>query len=185
MKLTRVEIESFRGYNEPRSFDCLADVIILYGPNGSGKTSFFDAVTWGLFGDITRLRGSRDVVGDTHIGNYFSGGAGPHVSLHLAIGDRTALVTRRKSSLLVVDAGIDYTAAAAEAWIAQRFRPSTSLESWSLAEAERRFLSAHLLGQEEVAAFLRSTNPRDRFDALASLLGIELVRRFYTHTSKV
>ena len=185
MRLTRLDVESFRGYNRPQSFDCLADVVILYGPNGSGKTSFFDAITWGLFGDITRLRGSRDVVGDAHIHNYFSDDSEPHVSLHLAIDDRTALVTRRKSTILVVDGGIEYVDSAAEHWIAQQFKPTTAPESWSLADAERRFVSAHLLGQEEVAVFLRSTNPRDRFDALASLLGIDLVRRFFTHTAQV
>jgi hypothetical protein len=185
VRLTRVDIESFRGYNEPRSFDCLADVVIMYGPNGSGKTSFFDAVTWGLFGDIRRLRGSRDVVGNAHIRNYFNQSEGPQVSIHMTFGDRTALVARDSSSLRVVDDGIEIDGPAAEAWVADQFRRVTSLETWTLEEAERRFLSAHLLGQEEIASFLRGTNPRDRFDALASLLGVDIVRGFYTHTTQV
>jgi DNA repair exonuclease SbcCD ATPase subunit len=185
MRLTRLDVESFRGYNRPQSFDCLADAVILHGPNGSGKTSFFDAISWALFGDIRRLRGSRDVVGDAHIHNYFSNDSEPHVSLHLAIDDRTALVTRRKSRLLVVDGGVEYADSSGENWIAQQFKSSTVPETWSLVDAEQWFLSAHLLGQEEVAAFLRSTNPRDRFDALASLLGVDLVQRFFAHTTQV
>jgi hypothetical protein len=154
VRLTRVDIQSFRGYNEACSFDCLADVVILYGPNGSGKTSFFDAVTWGLFGDIRRLRGSRDVVGNTHIRNYFNQSEESQVSIHMAVGDRTALVARDGSSLRVVDDGIEIDGPAAEAWIADQFRRVTSLETRTLEDAERRFLSAHLLGQEEVASFL-------------------------------
>jgi Salmonella virulence plasmid 28.1kDa A protein len=72
-----------------------------------------------------------------------------------------------------------------QAWIADQFRRVTSLETRTLEDAERRFLSAHLLGQEEVASFLRGTNPRDRFDALALLLGVDIVRSFYTHTTQV
>jgi DNA repair exonuclease SbcCD ATPase subunit len=185
VRLTRLEVASFRGYNRRQSFDCLADVVILHGPNGAGKTSFFDAIAWALFGDITRLRGSRDVVGDAHIQNYFSDAPEPQVSLHLSIDDRTALVTRQKSGLFVVDGGIEYADSSAETWIAEQFKPAIAPQDWSLADAERRFLSAHSLGQEEVAAFLRSTNPRDRFDALASLLGVDLVRRFFAHTTQV
>ena len=185
MRPTRVEIESFRGYNEPYSFDCLADVVVLCGPNGLGKTSFFDAITWALFGDIPRLRGSRDVVGDAHIRNYFSASDRPQVSVHLSEGDTTALVTRHGSLLRVVRDGIEHEGPDAEEWIARQFRPPTDPEDWTLRDAERRFHSANLLGQEEVAAFLRTTNPRDRFDALASLLGIDLVRNFYLHTAQV
>jgi exonuclease SbcC len=184
VNLTRVDIQSFRGYSAPCSFDCLADVIILHGPNGSGKTSFFDAIAWGLFGDIRRLRGSRDFVGDTHIGSYFSPDDEPRVSIHLVDGDRTALLVRGRSSLLVVEAGVELEGDAAEGWIADQFRPAGGAEEWTVKDAERRFLSAHLLGQEEVATFLRGTNPRDRFDSLASLLGVDLVRSFYSHVDQ-
>jgi recombinational DNA repair ATPase RecF len=105
MRLTKLEVEHFRGYNEPRSFDCLADVVILCGPNGSGKTSFFDALSWGLFGDIRRLRGSRDVVGQAHLRNYFSGEHDPHRldyasrSRSLGRGRRPRVSSRRGRAL--------------------------------------------------------------------------------------
>jgi exonuclease SbcC len=56
IRLQRVEIENFRAYRRPQSFDFDADVIVLYGPNGFGKTSFFDAVDFAATGDIGRLQ---------------------------------------------------------------------------------------------------------------------------------
>ena len=39
-----------------------ADVILLHGPNGSGKTSLFDSILWALTGTIERNRIGSDVV---------------------------------------------------------------------------------------------------------------------------
>jgi exonuclease SbcC len=54
IRVQRVEIENFRAYRRPQSFDLDADVIVLYGPNGFGKTSFFDAIDFAATGDIGR-----------------------------------------------------------------------------------------------------------------------------------
>jgi DNA repair exonuclease SbcCD ATPase subunit len=39
-----------------------ADVILLHGPNGSGKTSLFDSILWALTGTIERNQIGSDVV---------------------------------------------------------------------------------------------------------------------------
>ena len=52
-----VEIEGFRGFAERRRFEMNASVVILSGTNGTGKTSFFDAVQWNwpVLTDTVRL----------------------------------------------------------------------------------------------------------------------------------
>ena len=50
-----VEIENFRAYRERQRFDMASKVTVLYGPNGFGKTSFFDAVDFAITGQIGRL----------------------------------------------------------------------------------------------------------------------------------
>lgn len=61
MKLKGIEIEAFRGYRDKVYFDfltnsgALADIVVIYAPNGFGKTSFFDAVEWGLSDKINRF----------------------------------------------------------------------------------------------------------------------------------
>jgi exonuclease SbcC len=63
MKFKKIEISAFRIYNNPENacFDFTtktgdtADFISLYAPNGFGKTSFYDAVEWGITGSVNRF----------------------------------------------------------------------------------------------------------------------------------
>lgn len=56
-----VELNDFRAFKGKMPFDFttqtgeVADFVAIYAPNGSGKTSFFDAIEWGLTGKINRL----------------------------------------------------------------------------------------------------------------------------------
>ena len=55
IRLQSVSIKNFRAYRKPQRFDLGADVTVLYGPNGFGKTSFFDAIDFATTGEIGRL----------------------------------------------------------------------------------------------------------------------------------
>ena len=59
-KLKKIEISAFRAFNKKQIFDftCddkIANLVVIFGPNGFGKTSFLDAVEWGLTGKINRI----------------------------------------------------------------------------------------------------------------------------------
>ena len=63
MRLAYLELEGFRGWPQPRRFEFSADVVLVTGANGTGKTSLFDAILWGLTGEIARFGDSRsDIV---------------------------------------------------------------------------------------------------------------------------
>ena len=63
MKIKSVEISAFRIYDNPEeaTFDFtdkqgkIANFVGLYAPNGFGKTSFYDAVEWGISNSIQRF----------------------------------------------------------------------------------------------------------------------------------
>lgn len=63
-KIKSIEVEAFRGYDSKQVFNLttvdgrLANLNVLYAPNGFGKTSFIDAVEWSLTGQITRFQNS-------------------------------------------------------------------------------------------------------------------------------
>ena len=54
-RLTELKIEGFRAYGEAYNFDLDADLIVIAGPNGSGKTSFFDALDFAATGSVKRF----------------------------------------------------------------------------------------------------------------------------------
>jgi exonuclease SbcC len=63
MKIKKVEIQGFRAYQDAQNStynfmlndgNC-ADFVSIYAPNGFGKTSFYDAVEWGMTNNISRL----------------------------------------------------------------------------------------------------------------------------------
>jgi len=59
--LERVEISDFRAYGHRFTLSLPAGpgVTLIHGPNGLGKTTFFDAIEWCLTGDIQRFRDYR------------------------------------------------------------------------------------------------------------------------------
>lgn len=68
-----VELNDFRAYKGWKDFDFTirsgkaADLVVIYAPNGAGKTSFFDAIEWGLTGEINRLEND---IGDKNYQGY-------------------------------------------------------------------------------------------------------------------
>lgn len=53
--LKELEIRNFRAYNGSHKFDLNANLVVLFGPNGFGKTSFFDAIDFVCTGGVERF----------------------------------------------------------------------------------------------------------------------------------
>jgi hypothetical protein len=51
-RLSKMTIGPFRGFRTPEPFDIQKRVILVYGPNGSGKTSFCEALEFCLLGSV-------------------------------------------------------------------------------------------------------------------------------------
>lgn len=55
IRLKELELCNFRAYRDSYKFDLNADLVILYGPNGFGKTSFFDGLDFAFTGSVGRF----------------------------------------------------------------------------------------------------------------------------------
>lgn len=67
-KVKAINIEAFRAYEDEMKFDFrhgdsdyAADLVVIYAPNGYGKTSFFDAVEWAVTDQIGRFTSSTAI----------------------------------------------------------------------------------------------------------------------------
>ena len=60
VRLKEMKVQGFRIYGKEETFDLDADLVVLYGANGLGKTSFFDAFEYGLTEEIKRFSKKED-----------------------------------------------------------------------------------------------------------------------------
>lgn len=52
MKIESISIEGFRGFNQQYPFRMDKRLTVFLGPNGTGKTSFCDAIEWSILGKL-------------------------------------------------------------------------------------------------------------------------------------
>jgi exonuclease SbcC len=72
MILERLLVRAFRGITNELDFDLTARLTIIYGPNGTGKTSICDAVEWLLTGEVARFREALGTGKDKGLENLFT-----------------------------------------------------------------------------------------------------------------
>lgn len=67
-RLRNITIGPFRGFRNPEPFDLQKRVVLFYGPNGSGKTSFCEGLEFGLLGSVEEAETKR-IDGRTYLAN--------------------------------------------------------------------------------------------------------------------
>jgi DNA sulfur modification protein DndD len=75
-RLKNMSVGPFRGFSRPEVFDLSSRIVLIYGPNGTGKSSFCEALEYGLLGNVAeadnkRFRDQREYLKNAHV-NQFS-----------------------------------------------------------------------------------------------------------------
>lgn len=55
MKIRRLTIQGFRGFNGAQTIDLDPRLTIIYAPNSYGKTSICEALEWLIYGTTTKV----------------------------------------------------------------------------------------------------------------------------------
>lgn len=171
-----LQAENFRGFRRRAEFDLSATAVLVHGPNGTGKTSFFDAIQWLLLGDILRLKELRTRTTEEYIVNAYSGGKPARVSADLMLGGRLVRLERtgdRSGSdlTLEVEGGGVHFGSSAEQWLSDLLNPGSTM---SLKEC---LFSAGLMQQDDLRYVLQSP-PTARFEQVSHLLGLGSLEAF-------
>ncbi len=160
MRLTRLSIHGFRGFNEAQALDLSDPLVIFEGPNGSGKTSIGEAVEWLLYGrTLKRIKGeelSKREYNGCYKNAHFNGPGLPYVEATLLDANgkdrkiRRELKTDETSVLKVDDA------------------PATDLKEFGIGEIHDR----PLILQHTLQDFI-FMKPKARYEVLSAMLGLE------------
>jgi len=164
--LEELEVQNFRTFGSERFvISPEQKVILLYGNNGFGKTSFFDAVEWGITGDIRRYKEAAKEKNEyAMLQNQLRKEEPAWVNIKFSNKQfvKREIIKGRGSS--------DYNQGLATgdpfSWIVK--------PEWNdLIDSSSAFNLSHILTQELVSQFVRSTKDTDRYAALVSLFGLE------------
>lgn len=72
-RLREFTLGPFRGFRTPESFDISKQIILFYGPNGSGKTSLCEGFEYALLGEVEEA-GSKRIAPRTYLTNLHAKG---------------------------------------------------------------------------------------------------------------
>lgn len=158
MRLLQLSITNFRGFGPKRTdIDLSGDLVLLYGPNGFGKTSFAEAVEWLFYG--TTLRRQRgEIYSKTEYAGSFAnvhGSGTAEVSARILWQNGEVTLTRRLKSdetteTLVEGHAVDFSAI-------------------GLAPPE----AAYPVVVQHALQLLIHRRPKDRRDAICEALGLD------------
>lgn len=71
IQLKSLSVGPFRGFARKEDFDLASQLVLIYGPNGTGKSSFCEALEYGLLGNVAeaeskRFRNQQDYLRNAH-----------------------------------------------------------------------------------------------------------------------
>ncbi|WP_324644430.1 AAA family ATPase [Pseudarthrobacter sp. LT1] len=174
--IERLRIEAFRGFRDAREFDLSASAVVVTGPNGTGKTSFFDALQWVLLGRIERLEVLRSRRNVEHVVNQYRIGGKASVEIDLSLPDGRVMLRRTGdqggSTLELSRDGVSTAfGEEAEAKLRRILLPDTQLTLHSA-------LTTSGLMQQDVLRSVLEAKPAERYRQLSTVLGLGALEDF-------
>lgn len=161
MKFKKVEISAFRIYNEPAdatfdftiNFGEAADFVSIYAPNGFGKTSFYDAVEWGVTNDIQRFWQNDDITNEA-------------ISALREINDEKQVkILRNRHAAADLETSVRIITDSAD-MPERKFNVhgNSSSDIKSSGTTERKSFQRVILSQEWISAFLKENSGDKRYE---------------------
>lgn len=190
MKIKQLNIENFRCFKGNNSFHMDEKTIILYGENGYGKSSFFDAIEWCLTGTVDRFRqpGEKGVNKSIILNRLAEEGETCSVELKIdGINLRRSFnkIEKPREVVFIKDNLTNKILAqgkeSVEKYIGEHIAEKT---------ANKKLLStllkkSHILSQDQITDFVLRDNPKDRFNSLADIMGYRQIMNLAENLKKI
>ncbi|PIC87425.1 hypothetical protein CSV72_05510 [Sporosarcina sp. P20a] len=187
MRLKKLVVNNFRNYIGEVSFNLSKDIIILYGDNGNGKSSFFDAIEWCITGEISRFSLAKNEYKSVVANSSIS--IGKECSVAIYFDDYVlkksflknspdsysqTFTTLYTSELSKLTSGEDKVNQKMGEIISKNVNGK-----W-----DNKILSqAYILSQTQITNFITKDTPKDRYNSLASIMGFEKINNLKNNLS--
>ena len=173
--IKKIRIKNFRGIGKELNLDTDADIIVIYGPNGTGKTSIIDAIEWTITGEVERLWGrnyNELVNANESLVNLFSKERLAEVQVEFD-KDGESILEKRYIDLSKSRrsyAEINNRRANDKTMI--REIVGIRMPQVDVRRLRKIFLRSHFLGQSTILEFI-TQNPESRYDAFSHMVGTQ------------
>lgn len=186
MKVKKVEIQAFRAYDKPGEgiFDFLlpgnevANFVSIYAPNGFGKTSFYDAVEYGITKNISRFLKRSDVHKEA-----------AKSEREISKKKKKQYILRNRLSSDELESEIKiYTSTSDKPIVRKVDKPKTSGNvdfTFDKNKVEHKYFQTVILSQEWIDAFLREENPEERYKKFIAFFGDAKVDEYYRKVTEI
>jgi DNA repair exonuclease SbcCD ATPase subunit len=171
MRIIGLSVAGFRGFARTYEFDLSAEATLVVGPNGTGKTSLFDAILWTLTGRLARIGSAPSSVVSMYSD---TGEAYAKVDLESPTGDLLSISRRFDGTKQTFQFEANGSVTRDELGLAQMLNvlwPQALGTDDPLDALTTAMTRSVYLQQDLVREFVEGISPSDRFNALSELLG--------------
>lgn len=182
MMLKRMKLENFRIFRGVHEFDFTnKKVIVIQGPNGHGKTTFFDALIWVFTGKFNRFMGTNEYQKFNYLLNTKARENEKFdvaVEIELESSDKIVHRIRREYKTntakgKVIVNGASFGVKDGLDKILQLILMPNIRDFEKLGDFSSVFSSTQILSQDTLEEFVKVNKPKERYDKLEKILGLD------------
>lgn len=191
MNIERLIIKNFKNYMGEVAFDLSKEVVLLYGANGFGKSSFFDAIEWCLTGKINRFDGSENELKYDISNKRIDNGESFEVSVTLVF-DGNKLIRyfnmtdgtagNLQVRIITKNGNVHIGQEQIETFLKMHTAESITYERGNFSQLLKQ---AYILSQDQVTDFITGEDAKERYRALANIMGLKSILIEFDNFKKV
>jgi recombinational DNA repair ATPase RecF len=167
MRIDSLTIRGFRGFNSETTILLDSNVVLIYGLNGAGKSSFTEALEWLFFNEISRQRLSacrQEYQHEEYLRNlFYQETTNPFVEVKGSIGGKATIIRKELIGKTV-----------------KHILNGAEVANWNSLPLKLESYFRPMLAQTEIKALVDSEE-KERWEQLASILGQDDLTRLRSY----
>lgn len=182
MRITKLKIVNFKNFTGENEFDFSKKIIMLYGANGYGKSTIFEAIEWCLTSQIEKYLDSEHDLRHDLANKSLLGKSAFQVEVRLSFEEFEIV----KSFSVYEDCSLSNTSSKLITLAGEKISGVDNIEvylksisqdkvSYSKGIYNQLLKKSYILSQDQISNFVKSPDNASRYKALADIMGLKPV----------